>query len=42
MPIECRKWKGKEDFTIREMDDIDVVLGLTFLEASNRVFKGKK
>ena len=24
------------------MDDIDVVLGLTFLEAYNRVFKGKK
>ena len=24
------------------MDDIDVVLGLTFLEAYNGVFKGKK
>ena len=35
-------WKGEESFTICEMDDIDVVLGLTFLEAYNGVFKGKK
>ena len=41
-PIECGTWKGEESFTICEMDDIDVVLGLTFLEAYNRVFKGKK
>ena len=34
--------KGEESFTICEMDNIDVVLGLTFLEAYNRVFKGKK
>ena len=42
VPIECRMWKGEESFTICEMDDIDVVLGLTFLEAYNEVFKGKK
>ena len=41
VPIECRTWKMEENFTICEMDDIDVVLGLTFLEAYNRVFKGK-
>ena len=40
--IECGTWKGEESFTICEMDDIDVVLGLTFLEAYNGVFKGKK
>ena len=34
--------KEKKVFTICEMDDIDVVLGLTFLEAYNGVFKGKK
>ena len=42
VPIECGTWKREESFTICEMDDIDVVLGLTFLEAYNRVFKGKK
>ena len=42
VPIECGTWKGEESFTICEMDDINVVLGLTFLEAYNRVFKGKK
>ena len=42
VPIECGTWKGEESFTIFEMDDIDVVLGLMFLEAYNRVFKGKK
>ena len=42
VPIECGTWKGEESFTIYEMDDIDVVLGLTFLEAYNGVFKGKK
>ena len=41
VPIECGTWKGEENFTICEMDDIDVVLGLTFLEAYNGVFKGK-
>ena len=40
--IECEMWKGEESFTICEMDDIDVVLGLTFLEGYNGVFKGKK
>ena len=29
----------EEIFTIYEMDDIDVVLGLTFLEVYNGVFK---
>ena len=42
VPIEYGTWKGKESFTICEMDDIDVVLGLTFLKAYNGVFKGKK
>ena len=42
VPIECGTWKGEESFTICEMDNMDVVLGLTFLEAYNRVFKGKK
>ena len=32
----------EESFTICEMDDIHVVLGLMFLEAYNGVFKGKK
>ena len=40
--IECRTWKREESFTICKMDDIDVILGLTFLEAYNRVFKGMK
>ena len=42
VPVECGTWKGEENFTICEMEDINVVLGLTFLEAYNRVFKGKK
>ena len=42
VPIECGTWKREESFTICEMDNIDVVLGLTFLEAYNGVFKGKK
>ena len=42
VPIACETWKKKESFTICEMDDIDVVLGLTFLEAYNEVFKEKK
>ena len=42
VPIECGTWKWKESFTIYEMDDINVVMGLTFLEAYNGVFKGKK
>ena len=42
VPIECGTWKEEESFTICEIDDIDVVLGLTFLEAYNGVFKGKK
>ena len=42
VPIECGTWKGEESFTICEMDDIDVVLGLTFFKAYNGVFKGKK
>ena len=42
VPIEYGMWKGEESLTICEMDDIDVVLGLTFLEAYNGVFKGKK
>ena len=42
MPIECGTGKGEESFTICEMDDIDVVLSLTFLEAYNGVLKGKK
>ena len=42
VPIECGTWKGEESFTICEMDDIDVVLGLMFLEAYNRMFKCKK
>ena len=40
--IECGTWKGEENFTIYMMDDINVVLGLTFLGAYNIVFKGKK
>ena len=40
--IECGKWKREESFTICEMNDIDDILGLTFLEAYNGVFKGKK
>ena len=42
VPIQCGTWKGEESFTVCEMDDIDVVLGLAFLEAYNGVFKGKK
>ena len=42
MSIECGTWKEDGRFTIYEMNDIDVVLGLTFLEAYNKVFKGKK
>ena len=42
VPIECRTWKREENFTICEMDDINAVLGLTFLEAYNGVFNGKK
>ena len=42
VPIECGTWKGEESFTICEINDIEVVLGLTFLKAYNRVFKGKK
>ena len=42
VPIECETWKGEESFTICEMDDIDVVLGLTFLEAYKGVLKDKK
>ena len=41
----CRSSAGRgrrESFTICEMDDINVVLDLTFLEAYNGVFKGKK
>ena len=37
--LSARPGRGEESFTICEMDDIDVVLGLTFLEAYNRVFK---
>ena len=33
VPIECGTWKKEESFTICEMDDIDVVLGLMFLKA---------
>ena len=40
--LSAGTWKGEESFTICEMDDIDVVLGLTFLEAYNGVFNGKK
>ena len=40
--VECETWKEEESFTICEIDDIDVVLGLTFLEAYNGVFKGKR
>ena len=39
---EYGTWKGEKSITIYEMDDIDVVLGLTFPEACNGVFKGKK
>ena len=42
MPIKCETWKEEENVTICEMDDIDVVLGLPFLEAYSGVFKGKK
>ena len=42
VPIECGTWKEEENFTICEMDDIDVVLGLTFLETYNGVIKGNK
>ena len=42
VPIEYGTWKGEESFIICEMDDIDIVLGLTFLEAYNGEFKGKK
>ena len=35
MPIECKVWRGEESFTICEMDDIDVVLDMTFLKAYN-------
>ena len=42
VPIECETRKGEESPTICEIDAIDVVLGLTFLEAYNGVFKGKK
>ena len=42
VPIGYGTWKLEENFIICEMDNIDVVLGLTFLEAYNRVFKGKK
>ena len=38
VPIECGTWKEEESLTICELDDIDVVLGLTFLEAYNGVF----
>ena len=41
----CRHSVGcgkKIKFTICEMDDINVVLGLTFLEADKRMYKGKK
>ena len=41
VPIKCGTWKAEESLTICEMDDIDVVLGLTFLEAYNGEFKGK-
>ena len=40
--IEYGTWKWEESFIIYEIDDIDVVLGLTFLEAYNEDFKGKK
>ena len=42
VPNDCGTWKGEESFTICEMDNIDVILGLTFLEAYNGMFKGKK
>ena len=42
VPIEYGTWKGEESFTIYKINDIDVVLALTFLEAYNGVFKGKK
>ena len=42
LPIECGMWKGEGSFIIYKMDNINVVLGLTFLEAYNRVFKRKK
>ena len=42
VPIECGTWKGEESLPICEMNHIDVVLDLTFLEACNGVFKGKK
>ena len=42
VPIKCKMWKGLESFTICDMDDIDVVLGLTFLKSYNRVFPGRK
>ena len=41
VPIKCGTWKWEESFTICKIDDIDVVLGLTFLEAYNGVFKDK-
>ena len=42
VPIEYETWKGEESFTNYKMDDINVVLGLTFLRTYNEVFKGKK
>ena len=41
-PIKYGTWKREESVTICEMDNIDVVLGLTFLEAYNGEFKSKK
>ena len=38
---ECRTWKGKKVLPSARYN-IDVVLGLTFLEAYNGVFKEKK
>ena len=40
--IEYRTWKDEESFTKCNMDNIYVVLGLTFLEAYNAKFKYKK
>ena len=42
VPIECGTWKGEENLTIYKIDVIDIFLDLTFLEAYNGMFKGKK
>lgn len=42
VPLQLGSWEGRENFTICEIDEVDLILGMTCLSKSGAVIDGRK